>query len=442
MIWPLVAFVQDSLTTKVSDLLQPQIRKGTTMGISLVDDGGTPLFELNSGLRVVPASNLKLFSCAYALQRLGGDFRPRMRFWKRQSTLIVDAPGTPMTTYADLQGIAAKLGRAKVVEVRQAFSNLLPPSWEFDDMPNRYAARVCSFTVDRGGFELWAQAGRCVFRPANFGCRVQRVGSGDLQVKFDPISGVATVFGKVPESETRLDTLAIPRPDAAAAMILGKTFVRRNADLPKAPPDAEIVSPPLRDIVAECLTKSDNQLAEQLMLMAAASEGPLPEQPYSVATARETDFLVKEVGLDPGDLHLEDGSGLSRHNLITSRAITKLLIWCKAHLGEDYTRGLPSPGRGTLSGRLSGLNVMAKTGSLDMVSSFSGFLKTSTGQNLVFSLVFNGYSDSDSEIRALQDAIVRTMDTTSFGTVFDSYGWCEVSVPFSSNRAPGGHRFY
>ncbi|HEX5218304.1 MAG TPA: D-alanyl-D-alanine carboxypeptidase/D-alanyl-D-alanine-endopeptidase [Verrucomicrobiae bacterium] len=114
------------------------------------------------------------------------------------------------------------------------------------------------------------------------------------------------------------------------------------------------------------------------------------------------EFLAK-AGVARGDFHFEEGSGLSRNNLTTPNATAALLQFMSKHTEADtYLKALPIAGvDGTLRNRMKGTpaagNVRAKTGTLRWANSLSGYVTTAAGERLIFSIMLNRYSASDTE---------------------------------------------
>ncbi|KXK10100.1 MAG: D-alanyl-D-alanine carboxypeptidase, serine-type,PBP4 family [Armatimonadetes bacterium OLB18] len=121
--------------------------RGATVGAIVTTLDGTVLYERNSDLRLMPASNQKLLSVSYALHALGPDFRPQTRIWRLADRIAIDAPGDPSLSLADLQAAAAKVRFSDVapIAVRQAYRVGVPSTWEHDDLPNRYAPQIMAF---------------------------------------------------------------------------------------------------------------------------------------------------------------------------------------------------------------------------------------------------------------------------------------------------------
>jgi D-alanyl-D-alanine carboxypeptidase/D-alanyl-D-alanine-endopeptidase (penicillin-binding protein 4) len=291
--------------------------------------------------------------------------------------------------------------------VRERYAPGIPDSWEIDDLPYRYAAPVAAFSVDRSAFELRAVGGEPKLEPKDFGVFCyRRTTTGAPEIRYDPIRRTLEVDGALPPKDERLELLSVPSADGAAAAYLGARMVAADS-VPDRVPDAEIKGSNLGEILKACLPPSDNNIAENLLLMGATSDGKPSANPYSAARKMETQFLISEVGLDPGDIHVYDGSGLSRHDFVTARAIIKLLCWARSQpTGDLWVNCLAVPGKGTLGHRLAGISFAGKTGSSDMISALSGYLTSANGKRYCVSIVMNGFGCPASVARSVQDAIV------------------------------------
>jgi D-alanyl-D-alanine carboxypeptidase/D-alanyl-D-alanine-endopeptidase (penicillin-binding protein 4) len=382
---------------------------GALAGAVVMRLDGSVVFARNEGLRLMPASNQKLATCAYALERLGPGHRFAARFWREPDRVVVDAENPSLT--AEQLREAARILRVEPgmpVYARQAFELGPLPSWQVDDLPFAYSPRIMAFTVNRGRFDLWASGGRIEPVAPELGVRVKATGAaGPPAVEFDPHLRIMLVRGALPQERARLGGFAIPDPPRAAAAFLGGVL-RRAETLPSRAPDHVIVSAPLSELVAACLQPSDNHLAEHLLLHTALAAGPGPGALMDRARAGLSAFLAEDAGCDPADLRPFDGSGLSRHNLLTARAIARLLIWARTRpWGAAFEEGLARPGVGTLRARLQGTDFRGKTGTLDLVTGLSGYVTTGAGETLVVSVLLNHSLAGAAEMRRLADAFVR-----------------------------------
>ncbi len=406
MILPVLLFSIQSVCDRILD--NPKL-DGATVAVTVTDLSGKNLYDHNGSMHVVPASNQKLLSSAFALWELGLDYKPQTSFWKMPDRLIVDSTGDPMMSYARLKEIQSQLGTRRdiPVYVHESYAPQIPDGWDYDDLPNKYAAPVCSFTFDRGAFAICSRHRRPVLVPESFGVKVHFHPTSDsLETRYNPITRRATVTGEMPKEDKVLDTLALPKPDEAAASILGRGF-HPIPEAPATPPDLVVQGASSLEIVSACLPPSDNNLAENLLLLGAQKEGELGKHPYPLACKRLVDFLNHVVGIDRDDVHPFDGSGLSRHNYLTTRALAKLLAWGNTQeIGPAWRMAMVHSGKGTLGNRLKKIKFDGKTGSMDRVSSLSGYITTASGKTLVVSMVMNQFSCSATEVHAIQDALV------------------------------------
>lgn len=390
--------------------------KGATVAAMVTDLDGHPLYQRNPTLRVVPGSNQKLLTSVFALNTLGPLYQPVTKIWKLVDRTVVDSPGDPLLSYRVLTEAKSRLrlNRYLPVYAREAYSPGVPPTWEFDDLPNKYAAAVNALTVDRGSFELWNNQGRAELRPDPYGMRIDRVITPDApRIVYDPRARRLQVFGTLPEKEERLDTLAVPRPDEAVARILGANLVTTDK-LPDWEPNLIIKGSPLSEMLRACLPPSDNNIAEHLLLIAARHQGPWVHGEYPDAEERLTAFLTGPVGLDKDEVHVVDGSGISRHNLVTVHALTSVLAWANHQPTAGVLRSaLARPGVGTLSNRLQGVVFEGKTGSLDMVIALSGYVHLPDGSERIVSIVMNHFLGTANDARGIADAFVRQVSQSN-----------------------------
>jgi N-acetylmuramoyl-L-alanine amidase len=123
--------------------------------------------------------------------------------------------------------------------------------------------------------------------------------------------------------------------------------------------------------------------------------------------------FLKRLNIDDSQFVVADGSGLSRKNRVTSRAISDLLVAMSKHKdGDVFRKSLAEAGvDGTIGKRMKDLagRVFAKTGYIGGVRSLSGYVKTTEGKWLVFSIIYNGIDGDVKPYEALQDEAVRLL---------------------------------
>ena len=175
---------------------------------------------------------------------------------------------------------------------------------------------------------------------------------------------------------------------------------------------AEHVSLPLIEDVRVINKTSQNLHAEMALRLAGKLDGTGGS--FEGGAAAVKDFLLK-AGLREEEFVLLDGSGLSRRDLATPAAVTRLLIYARHQpWGQAYEESLPDGGvDGSLSDRFlnspaAGL-IHAKTGTLSHVSALSGYGQTLKGRRFVFSIFCNNYSLPPSKVVPAIDAVVKLL---------------------------------
>jgi D-alanyl-D-alanine carboxypeptidase/D-alanyl-D-alanine-endopeptidase (penicillin-binding protein 4) len=155
---------------------------------------------------------------------------------------------------------------------------------------------------------------------------------------------------------------------------------------------AQHLSPSLDETVQPVNKLSLNLHAEMLLRAAARANGPWTK------LEELTDFaqrFYREAGIADNDLFFTDGSGLSRSDLVTPRAVVTLLRYARRQPWfPAYFASLPVAGEdGTLAERMKGTKaagrVHAKTGSHEHAAALSGYAEIPGGREFVFSILAN-----------------------------------------------------
>ena len=174
---------------------------------------------------------------------------------------------------------------------------------------------------------------------------------------------------------------------------------------------------PIGPIIEHCNETSQNLYAESLL---KRSVHTLTGQPGSWAEADAAIEKIATSRLEQNapelmeDIHIDDGSGLSRRNLVTTEFLTAWLdsFHDDPQLSEIFIESLARGGEeGTLKSRFSGLRgsstrVDAKSGFMTGVSCLSGFVTAEDGRRWSFSIFCNGFKGSSLPSKNLQEAIV------------------------------------
>ncbi len=102
-------------------------------------------------------------------------------------------------------------------------------------------------------------------------------------------------------------------------------------------------------------------------------------------------------GVDTEGMYFYDGNGLSRNNAISPKQLVDALYAMRqSPYFQAFYESLPLAGMtGTLHKAMIGSaaqgRIRAKTGTINNVKSFAGYVQTVSGHKLVFSLIVNGF---------------------------------------------------
>lgn len=195
-------------------------------------------------------------------------------------------------------------------------------------------------------------------------------------------------------------------------------------------------SPALLDILEIVNKKSHNLMAEQTLRTVgrvALGEGSVAAGEKAVVR-----LLVNETGDAPQGFDMDDGSGLSVLDRASARNFISLLSFmAKSPMFDAYWQTLPEAGVRNGLRRMGGTpaagNLRAKTGTIDNVSSLSGYVRASDGERLAFSIISNNVA-STYRAKRIEDAI--SVRLASFDRNNDRPMNVRVNAP-SAGKASG-----
>jgi serine-type D-Ala-D-Ala carboxypeptidase/endopeptidase (penicillin-binding protein 4) len=414
---------------------------GGKFGVMVVSlTRGDTLFARNAGEMMQPASTMKLFSTAAALDRFGpeytfstdvlrdaavdpagtvggniylradGDPSMSSRFWK-------DA-NLPMNTLAHAVAAAGvKHVKGDLVYDASAFDDqLIPDGWKTKYLGAAYAARVSALSLNEN--VVWVvvrpdgKRASVTLEPATstlpLASSVRVVGGRRGRIVARLRGDSIVVSGTVGSSSRELRySLVVPDPalftagalrtalQGAGITVDGK--VRPGKTPASAQKVASFASPPLSEIISEMNRESINIVAELLFRDAARASAPGGVSSAEAGLANMRNFLTTKVGAEPTALQVSDGSGLSTLDSLTPRTMIKLLSY--AHHGpwsSAFHGSLPVAGESELLRRRMRStpaqgNLHAKTGTTDTVIGLGGFVTAKDGEIMAFSFIYNGH---------------------------------------------------
>ena len=421
------------LSERIHQIVDRQ--KATEYSIRVIKaDSGAAIYGHSAQKPLIPASNMKLVTTAAALRYLGPDFVYRTRVGLHGDTLVVIGSGDPLLgdretddkhgrqTAWIFERISQALQRQRVAEINDIVVDTtifdderVHSSWPAKDHNKWYACEVCGLNYN----------GNCIeVTTSNLG--------GNVAVQVEPTttfveiinqaeaistgnSAVGTyrtqqpnkiiVFGKCRSTQGPF-RVAIEQPAAFFGFLMAEHLVRagipaRGRFIEKAFDEAGEFRPlvefntPIADVLGRCNTDSLGLAAEALVKTIDAHERPDGKNGGWAGGRELIARYLSSLGIPSGEFNIDDGSGLSRKNRLTTNAITKLLLsmyrsgnWALFRTslavgGEDGTIGRYFSGA-KYRGKIHG-----KTGYISGVRSFSGVCLTDNGP-YIFSILSNG----------------------------------------------------
>jgi D-alanyl-D-alanine carboxypeptidase/D-alanyl-D-alanine-endopeptidase (penicillin-binding protein 4) len=180
---------------------------------------------------------------------------------------------------------------------------------------------------------------------------------------------------------------------------------------------AIIPSPAINKILKKMMYESDNLIAETLVKK-IASQISNKEGSWNIGTKAIVNLLREEFDFQDTDIAVKDGSGGSRKNLISPNAMVEILTaaYRDESISDDFLSSFPQAGQvnSSLEKRFMGIaskvKIYAKTGTLDNVSTLSGYVFCNSGRNYVFSIMTNNAicNKGCSSLKNLEEEVLAT----------------------------------
>ncbi len=447
-------------------------RVAPALGVHIValDDEET-VYAYNADTQRIIASNTKLFTTSTALDRLGPGYffeteiliRGELRGGVLDGDLAVVGGGDPNLSGRHWAGDSYGAFRRWAEELRAAGirrvdgdlvlvdgffdREFVHPDWPKDQLTRWYEAPVAALSFNdncvllqvlpTGGEGRKAQVGTVpdlpIFRIASSAVTTRQ--SRSQWMKLSRRSGeeanVLTASGKIHHRTEKIDkwvTVADPVGYFGAALhaaleeegieVIGTERPSRalhGASGRRSDAPWRLVHVHRSDLLStlEIINKrSQNFYTESLLKTLGASF--CTEGSWDAGTRVVREFLA-QVGLDSSEYNLADGSGMSRNNRFTPRQLTTLLGYVfRQPYGRELLASLPYSGERDLrwEDRLADPpyagNVMAKTGTLNGVSTLSGYAKGRSGRLYAFSILCNS-TRTNWQAQDAQDKIIRAL---------------------------------
>ena len=386
------------------------------MAVKVVSlDTGRVLFEENAMKLLHPASVMKTYTVAAALDRLTPDFRFKTSVYAKS---LPDSAGTihgDLTIYGrgdpsiaarfnngdynkGIDDLAARIAASGVKRIEgdlvgdESYFTGAPLGfgWEWADVQWYSGAEVSALSVNDNSLDLFVKPGasigaQCLIttgpptplvRFTNRTTTTARGTKREVSVYRPLGENVFEIGGNLPQGDPGWSvSIAAPRPALVFVYMLRASLAQRGvtitgrsravdayerAGVPLQTSGlteiASLQSPPLGEIAAQTFKPSQNLYAELILRAlgsAVRTDPKLTSEEAGLVTVRA---FLHEAGIDTGLMVLTDGSGLSRRDLVTADSMLKLLIYMDRHrFAKAFREALPIAGvDGTLKNRMKG----------------------------------------------------------------------------------------
>ena len=392
------------LNVHIENDLKSAIFSKCQTGFSLYDlNTQKVVYEKDADKFFIPASNTKLLTYYAGLCALG-DSVSTIKYIINQDSLIVWPQADPSFLHPDFPNQPAfdflKNCNKNIYLINGSYiGEKFGMGWAWDDYNDYYATQITDLPIYGNMIFVSLNNGKLKIHPdlpAMFLCDTiltpnqiytqRNPYNNNLSLPFMPAVNYSQ---RIPLNIDGKTTLVLLSDTILATGLITKEVkplaYRKSPEFAKS-----IATAPADTLYKHMLQRSDNFLAEQLLLNMAYKNNVKTTQSAII------NFIQYNYLRDlPDTLRWVDGSGLSRMNLNTPRNLTAILKSIYAKAGEKRAFEALSAGgvNGTLINQFKGdeVYVYAKTGSLSNNYCLSGFLIGNSGKRYAFSMMNNNF---------------------------------------------------
>jgi serine-type D-Ala-D-Ala carboxypeptidase/endopeptidase (penicillin-binding protein 4) len=426
------------------------------LALSVRDSQGQIIYQYQGEKSLIPASNLKVITTATALGVLGEDFHYETKLeydgnisnGMLNGNIYITGSGDPslgssrfrdlpdmerlLEIFSDkIMAAGIKKINGSIVADESGFEkNALPEHWMWTDIGNYYGAPAYGINVNENLYKLYFMPGKKpgdsttvvrtepVIPGLEFSNAVQTgpAGSGDNAYIYGvPHSYQRFISGTIPPGTSEFSVKgSLPDPSHTLIYNLGRKLIAKGVEVPLPDPqlnqctytaERKILyihsSIALKDIVKATNGQSINLYAEALLKSIAVKSKKTGSTKAGIKAVRE---YWGRKGVDTAGFFMNDGSGLSATNAIPANTLSHIMyLTGKEVYSTSFYESLPVCGvSGTMKNLGKGTSaegkVAAKTGTINKVICYTGFVTIRNGEKYSFSLLANNFDGANSEI--------------------------------------------
>jgi D-alanyl-D-alanine carboxypeptidase/D-alanyl-D-alanine-endopeptidase (penicillin-binding protein 4) len=393
---------------------------------------GEIIFDKNSQIGLAPASTQKIITAVTAFELLGKAFRYETKFGyvgkikgkSLQGNLFAKPTGDPTLgswrwgstkDSAVFDEIITGIKKLKiagyndiVLDNREWNAETIPDGWIWQDIGNYYGAGAAAFNWRENQFDIVLRSGQKIgdpvsviktnpksFLPVISYAKSEAKGTGDNAYAYYPLNNLNVIVrGTIPINENAF-VISVANPYSLTQFsALLKQYLLTKLQVGQVQfnshfSDTTILfshfSPALDSIIYWFLKKSINLYGESLIKTFAYEKIGFGATDSGIVIVKD---FWKQKGLDPEEINIKDGSGLSPLNRVTTHAQVEILKYAKKQTWfSSFFDALPEYN-----------NMKMKSGTITDVKSFCGYHTSGDGSQYIFSFIVNNYSGTSLEL--------------------------------------------
>ena len=429
-----VATVSADLTKQINAIITQSSQKKVRFSVHVVKaNTGKTVYSRNIIQPMIPASNMKLITTAAALKLLPKNFEYVTKVGFLDGSIVILASGDPLlgdkvtdAKYNRQVGwifddITAALKKNNIKTIKNIIIDTgifddqrVHPNWPIDQLNRSYACEVSALNYNGNCIEVTTK---------NLGSRVAvsiepKTAFVQLINKVKPIStgkgavgayrnhtpNKITIKGKCKKQQGPFE-VAIERPAAFFGFLLAEKLAESGITITgQFIENSEMSHKKIKSLVtyttnlSDVLTRSNKDsfsLAAESLLKTTAAYAAPDRKNVGWPQARQTvSQYLRSLGIDDNQFYIDDGSGLSKQNKLSTNTITAVLL--DVYKGKNWPIYKDSLAVGGIDGTIARYfkekkylgKIIGKTGYVVGVKSFSGLCTTPNG-DYIFSILTN-----------------------------------------------------
>lgn len=422
----------ESVKSSINNVIsQSSINKGA-ISVSVRDmSNGKTVYELNPKMPVPPASIQKIVTSTPAIITLGSDYRFRTRLYKNNNNEYLIVLGAdPYLTSKDLDKLVRVIPKEPAsigIDDSIIDKNEWGEGWQWDDDLNPLMPKFSAYNIDKNLMEITISPSMKDYPPeitmdvtypttfvnkmvtaknTNYTLKRQNYVSPDIIIAEGTVRADKSIIRDIP----------VNNPKKYFKLRLSDSIINHNISSSGIYPNKKLnssytlitqLSHDINQAQSDILKNSNNMVAETVFKLAGGKYASKTGS-FENGLAMFNDYCKRQ-NIDTSNIKITDASGVSKNNLMISDFMTEFLVKNQQYIESK----LPTAGEGTLSNRmlyLKGL-LRAKTGTLNNISSITGYVTSRTNRKYVFCIMINDSKTSETDKKMLEEYIIRAIYT-------------------------------